>query len=76
MSVWRPHYRKDIVLLDGVQRRSLKTIEGFNQLSYENRLKKVHLTTLETRRIRGDLIEVYKIMYGLMDVRPEDFLRF
>ena len=76
MSVWRPYYRKDIDLLEGVQRRSLKTIEGFNQLSYENRLKKVHLTTLETRRIRGDLIEVYKIMHGLTDLRPEDFCMF
>ena len=51
MSVWKPHYRNDIDLLEGVQRRALKTIDGFNILSYEDRVKVVHLTTLETRRI-------------------------
>jgi len=60
MSVWRPHYRKDIDLLEGVQRRALKLIDGFKDLSYEERLRAVHLTSLETRRMRGDLIEVYR----------------
>ena len=41
MSVWRPHYRKDIDLLEGVQRRALKIIDGFNVLSYEDRLSTV-----------------------------------
>ena len=76
MSVWRPHYAKDIDLLERVQRRSLKMIDGFKTLSYEDRLKTVHLTTLETRRIRGDLIEVYKIMHGLTDINPEEFFSF
>ena len=76
MSVWRPHYRKDIDLLEGVQRRSLKVIEGFNVLCYEDRLRLVHLTSLETRRMRGDLIEVYKIMHGLTNPNPEDFFTF
>ena len=76
MSVWKPHYRKDIDLLEGVQRRALKIIDGFNVLSYEDRLSTVHLTTLETRRIRGDLIEVYKIMQGLTDLNPEDLFKF
>ena len=33
-------------------------------LSYEERLKECGLTTLETRRLRGDQIEVFKIMNG------------
>ena len=76
MSVWKPHYRKDINLLEGVQRRSLKSIDGYNILSYEDRLSAVHLTSLETRRIRGDLIEVYKIMHGLTNLDPNDFFTF
>ena len=38
------------------------------KLCYEDRLKKLELTTLETRRIRGDLIQFYKIINGIDDV--------
>ena len=37
-------------------------------LPYEIRLKKINLTTLEVRRIRGDLIEVYKILNGFENI--------
>ena len=37
-------------------------------LLYEARLKKLNLTTFEIRRIRGDLIEVYKILNGHLDI--------
>ena len=45
---------------------------GLNQptlhLSYEDRLIKLNLTTLERRRESGDIIQIYKIMHGLSDV--------
>ena len=68
--------QKDVKLIEGVQRRALKLIDGFNLLCYEDRLKLVNLTTLETRRIRGDLIEVYKILHGYTDINPQDFFTF
>ena len=37
---------------------------SYYQLRYEERLKECGLTTLETRRIRGDQIEVFKILNG------------
>jgi len=37
-------------------------------LSYYDRLKTFRLTTLETRRLRGDLIEVYKLFKGYANV--------
>ena len=37
-------------------------------LSYEDRLIKLNLTTLERRRERGDIIQTYKMMHGLSDV--------
>ena len=40
-------------------------IPELNKLPYEIRLKNLNLTTLETRRIRGGLIEVYSIMNGI-----------
>src|SRR6266516_3652752 len=48
-------------------------IEGFKLLSYEERLQRLNLTTLETRRIRADLIETYKIFNGLDRLDPDDF---
>ena len=33
----------------------------------------MNLTTLETRRLRGDLIEVFKIFKGYDDLQPSKF---
>ena len=48
-------------------------IEGFEELEYISRLQLCGLTTLETRRLRGDLIEVFKIMKGFEDLNANDF---
>ena len=63
VQAWCPNKISDIKLLEGVQRRFTKCIPELSKLPYEMRLK--NLTTLETRRIRGDLIEVYRIMNGI-----------
>ena len=41
---------------------------GLRYLSYESRLFKCGLTTLQTRRLRGDQIKVFKIVNGYEDV--------
>ena len=52
-------------------------IPELKSLPYEARLKRLNLTTLEIRRIRGDLIEVYKILNGLEKINPNSmFTRF
>jgi ribonuclease P/MRP protein subunit RPP40 len=73
IQVWRPHLEKDIEVLERVQRRMTRMVEGCKDLSYERRLKKIGLTTLETRRVRADLIEVYKIFKGLDRVEVKGF---
>ena len=45
----------------------------FKDLTYEQRLWRLNITTLEIRRLRGDLIEVFKIVKGFDDV---DFRNF
>ena len=42
-------------------------IPGFDDLSYPDRLRKLKLPTLAYRRIRGDMIQVYKVMNGFYD---------
>ena len=39
-------------------------IYGFSKLTYEERLGRLKLFTLEQRRMRGDLIEAFKIITG------------
>ena len=46
---------------------------GMNSLPYEERLKKLDLFPLSHRRQRGDLIIVYKMFKGLIDMKIEDF---
>ena len=54
----------DIGLLESVQRRMTKIIEGIRNFSYERRLKLLKLHSLGRHRVRGDLIEVFKWMKG------------
>ena len=65
VQFWSPYYRMDINSLENVQRRMTKMIHEVRNLSYENRLKRLNLHSLERRRVRGDLIEVFKWMKGI-----------
>ena len=63
---------KDIQLLEKVQQRATKWVKGFENRSYSERLNLLlGLTTLEKRRKRGDLIEVFKIITGREDIESE-----
>ena len=51
-------------MLESVQRRMTKMIKGIRYFSYKRRLKLLKLHLLERRRVRGDLIEVFKWVKG------------
>ena len=61
--------------MEKVQRRATRLIYSLHDLSYYDRLKRLKLTTLVTRRLRGDLIEVFKIIKGFEEVDYTKFLR-
>jgi ribonuclease P/MRP protein subunit RPP40 len=73
VQAWRPYRKKDIDLIERVQKRATRMVEECKGLEYEVRLMRLGLTMLETRRLRADLIEVYKILIGEKGVRSEDF---
>ena len=68
IQAWRPYRKKDIDTLERIQRRATKMIPELRDLSYEERLKECGLTTPETRRLRGDQIEVFKILNGYENI--------
>ena len=66
-SLWNPRVTTLVSDLEGIQKRATKLAMGCNHLSYKERLKYLTLPTLKYRRIRGDMIEVFKIVNGLYD---------
>ena len=68
IQAWRPYHKKDIYELKIVHRRATKLLPELKHLCYERRLLERRLTTLETRRLRGDLIQVFKILNGYEDI--------
>ncbi len=65
VQFWSPYLRKDVLAMEGVQRRFTRLIPGMAGMTYEERLGRLGLHSLEFRRMRGDLIETYKILTGL-----------
>ena len=73
VQAWSPYLKKDKDKLEKVQHRATKMIYELKNKSYEDRLAETRLTTLEERRIRGDLIETFKMIKGLSNVDYRDF---
>ena len=59
-SVWSPHLSKLINQIENVQIRATNLVDGLSKLEYEERLRKLDMTTLKFRRLRGDMIQLYR----------------
>ena len=73
-SVWNPYKVSFIFDLEKVQKRATKMITSLKKKSYLERLKLLHLPCLRFRRLRGDMIEVYKILNNVYDFKVSQIL--
>ena len=67
--------KKDINLLELVQRRATKLVGSLRDSTYEQRKIALGLTSLEERRARGDLIDVFKIIHGFENIQRDQFFK-
>ena len=75
IQAWRPYRKKDTYKLEIIRRRTTKMIPELRYFSYESRLLQCGLTTLETRRLRGDQIKVFKILNGYEGIDRNMFFK-
>ena len=66
-AVWNPHTEGLMKDLERVQMRATKLVSGLKKKCYKERLMALKLPRLKYRRIRGDMIEVYKLLTNMYD---------
>ena len=72
-SIWCPHLKRQSKQIENVQRRATKLLKECKSMSYNERLNYLQLHSLKGRRLRGDLIQTYKIFNGTVNVSFDNF---
>ena len=74
--IWGPFYKGDAEDVERLQRRATKGVPGLSSLTYEERLRKLKLPSLQHRRRRGDMIMTYKIITGKVNLKKDEVFTF
>ena len=73
--IWNTGYAGDLSMMERIQRRWTRSIEGFEGMSYGQRLSNLNLFSVQGRLLRADLILTYKIFHGLTSLRPDSLFQ-
>ncbi|GAB0179848.1 mitochondrial enolase superfamily member 1 [Grus japonensis] len=62
LEFWAPHFKKDVKVLEWIQRRAIKLVKGLEEMSYEKELGTLSFSGLEKRRLKAKLITLYSFL--------------
>jgi hypothetical protein len=74
-QAWAPWNQADKDLLEKVPKRAAGMVFGLRSREYEDRLRELEMTTLEERRHKADMLQMFKIMQGDGQQNPADWFR-
>ena len=74
IQAWGPQHKKDVEHLEQVQRRATKIIRGLKHLYYGERLRELSLSSLEKRRLWGDITVAFQYLKGVYKQEGERLL--
>ena len=74
--IWCPLFKRQSILIEQVQRRATKLLSKIDHLSYLERLKILKIPSLKYRRLRGDLIHLFKFVHNIDNMDCNYFFRF
>ena len=75
-TIWYPLKKEYVNLVEGTQRRATSLVPELKHLSYEGRLRKLNLPSLVYRRLRGDLLEIFKLTHGMYNIDPSTIIKY
>lgn len=75
-TTWAPYSIMHHKEIEKVQKRATKLIQNMYNLSYCDRLKRLNLTTLYYRRLRMDMLQVYRIINGIDKINKDTYFSF
>ena len=75
VQLWGHQRKKDMDLLEQVQRRAMKIIRGLGNFFYEDRLREFRLFSLGERRLQGDLTAAFQYLRRPTGKPARDFLQ-
>jgi len=64
VQFWAAHYKKDLEVLECVQDKATKLVQGLAQKSCEAQVRELGFISVEKRRLKGDHASLYKYLAG------------
>ena len=71
--VWGPFTSRTRKIVESIQRRATRLVPGIRHLTYADHLSILNIPSLLYQRKRGNMITLYQIFHGLVDLELSDF---